>query len=118
QIRLIKLQYQQGPSPNICCRMTLHKLSVVLGYTALSYMWGNSSSNKISVNGEDFWIYDNLFDFLTVQSANAEFCRSTYLWVDQVCINQSNTDERNHQVNLMSKIYQLATGTIVWLGLP
>jgi hypothetical protein len=81
-------------------------------------MWGEKSSNKIFINGNDFYIYNNLCDFLTLQSTDAGICRDTYLWVDQICIDQLNIEERNHQVNLMSKIYQLATRTIVWLGLP
>jgi len=118
QIRLIKLQYEPRLASCICCNMTVHDLKPDLKYTALSYMWGEESCNKISINGDDFYIYDNLFDFLTLRSTNAEICRNTYLWVDQICIDQSNIDESNHQVNLMSKIYQVATSTIVWLGLP
>jgi hypothetical protein len=118
QIRLMKLHYEPRLASLLSCTITVHDLKSDLNYTALSYMWGKESRNKISINGIDFHIYDNLFDFLTLQSADAEFCQDTYLWVDQVCINQSDIGERNHQVNLMSKIYQSATSTIVWLGLP
>jgi hypothetical protein len=81
-------------------------------------MWGKPSFNKISINGDNFYIYDNLFDFMAMQARSTGTGGDTFLWVDQICIDQSNTDERNHQVNLMSKIYRLATRTMVWLGLP
>ena len=38
------------------------------------------------------------------------------LWVDAICINQSNVLERGHQVSIMADIYRNATRTIVWLG--
>jgi len=37
-------------------------------------------------------------------------------WVDQVCIDQRNSEERGHQVGLMSKVYSWAWRTLVWLG--
>jgi hypothetical protein len=40
------------------------------------------------------------------------------LWIDQLCIDHSNIVERNHQVQLMAKIYTGAVGVIAWLGRP
>jgi hypothetical protein len=37
-------------------------------------------------------------------------------WADAICINQDDILERNHQVNLMSKIYSQADLVITWLG--
>jgi hypothetical protein len=39
-----------------------------------------------------------------------------YLWIDQTCINQSDVEERNAQVRLMSTIYSQCLSVIVWLG--
>jgi len=39
-----------------------------------------------------------------------------FLWIDALCIDQSNVDERNHQVAMMGEIYSKATSVIVWLG--
>ncbi|KAM0426108.1 hypothetical protein ACHAPT_008739 [Fusarium lateritium] len=38
------------------------------------------------------------------------------LWIDAVCINQRDTDERTAQVALMSHIYSTAKSVVVWLG--
>lgn len=38
------------------------------------------------------------------------------LWIDQLCINQDDKDEKTHQVRQMSMIYQLASETFIWLG--
>lgn len=38
------------------------------------------------------------------------------MWVDAICINQQNIPERNHQVQMMDKIYERAVEVLVWLG--
>jgi hypothetical protein len=40
-----------------------------------------------------------------------------YLWVDQICIDQSTVLERNYQVALISRIYAGASQVIAWLAL-
>ncbi|RDW77958.1 hypothetical protein BP5796_05810 [Coleophoma crateriformis] len=39
------------------------------------------------------------------------------LWIDAICIDQQNVDEKNHQVQMMSQIYGYADRVCVWLGL-
>jgi len=39
------------------------------------------------------------------------------MWIDAICINQSNVAERELQVGLMRDIYQQADGVVIWLGL-
>lgn len=41
-----------------------------------------------------------------------------HLWVDAICINQNDLDERAVQVQVMGKIYSQAHRTLVWLGEP
>jgi hypothetical protein len=38
------------------------------------------------------------------------------LWIDAICINQSDTLERNHQVKNMRLVYGTASSVVVWLG--
>ncbi|KAL8928745.1 MAG: hypothetical protein Q9208_001523 [Pyrenodesmia sp. 3 TL-2023] len=38
------------------------------------------------------------------------------LWVDAICINQQDTDERSRQVERMADIYQSAGKVVIWLG--
>ena len=40
------------------------------------------------------------------------------VWIDGVCINQDDVDERNAQVRLMRHIYESATCVHIWLGEP
>ncbi|KAI0491039.1 heterokaryon incompatibility protein-domain-containing protein [Xylaria cf. heliscus] len=38
------------------------------------------------------------------------------LWIDAICINQADLDERSQQVGLMSRIYRQAVTVFAWLG--
>ncbi|EMT68770.1 Heterokaryon incompatibility protein 6, OR allele, partial [Fusarium odoratissimum] len=40
------------------------------------------------------------------------------LWIDAICINQADVDEKNTQVPLMQKIYGQGQNVLVWLGEP
>ncbi|CZR61365.1 uncharacterized protein PAC_11261 [Phialocephala subalpina] len=42
---------------------------------------------------------------------------SVLLWIDGLCINQRDSDERNVQVRIMARIYAKADFLVVWLGL-
>ncbi|KAF5496161.1 Heterokaryon incompatibility protein 6, OR allele [Colletotrichum fructicola] len=42
--------------------------------------------------------------------------RHISVWVDAICIDQSNTEERSIQVAMMAEIYDRAKRVIVWLG--
>ncbi|KAK0642120.1 heterokaryon incompatibility protein-domain-containing protein [Cercophora newfieldiana] len=39
-----------------------------------------------------------------------------YIWIDALCIDQSNTSERGAQVSIMDRIYSSAAYVIIWLG--
>lgn len=83
-------------------------------YTALSYVWGNPSLVKsIKCNGKIFQTTGNLYTALQhLRQPDA----TVNLWIDQICINQNDIKEKAQQIVLMSKIYQRAWSTIVWLG--
>jgi hypothetical protein len=42
--------------------------------------------------------------------------RPRILWVDAVCINQVDAEERTQQVRIMGEVYSLACRVLVWLG--
>lgn len=53
---------------------------------------------------------------LALDSSYATETPPSYLWIDQICINQTDTLERNHQVGSMRNIYRGAIRTVIWLG--
>jgi hypothetical protein len=115
EIRLVILEPGSDDDP-ISCRL-LHAELGKLEYEALSYEWGDASNadTDILINGKEVQIRQNLRIALWhLRPKDEERC----LWIDAMCIDQSNVLERNHQVELMGKIYSTSKSTIAWLGLP
>lgn len=44
--------------------------------------------------------------------------RNFFLWVETICINQEDTQEKSSQVKRMNETYARADQVAVWLGLP
>lgn len=83
-------------------------------YVALSYVWGDATIRyPISIDGEIAYITSNLRQALA-HLADAFSQRS--FWIDAICIDQNNLQERMHQVAQMRTIYSNATEVIMWLG--
>jgi hypothetical protein len=83
-------------------------------FESVSYVWGQDKRNfKLSFSDSSVLkITRSLFAALPIFS---EHCRTGYLWIDQLCIDQSNVDERNHQVKSMGTIYRQAAKVLVFL---
>jgi hypothetical protein len=85
-------------------------------YACVSYVWGDATVTKpIRVDDEELQITLNLFDFLH----HIRHLQDTIiLWVDSICMNQNNAEEKSHQVKLMGEIYSRCSIVHVWLGRP
>jgi Heterokaryon incompatibility protein (HET) len=97
-------------------RQLFHRSSIDKphSYEALSYVWGFlSSSESLRCDGKSISITPNLRDALRKLRL---VDRHRALWVDQICINQSDKDEKSSQVALMDRIYRMAEQVIAWLG--
>lgn len=86
-----------------------------LGFEAISYVWGDrtKSTGHIRVDNNTFDIGVNL------EAALRSFRNQTApkaLWVDAVCINQTDIQERNQQVASMRDIYHRCEKVLIWLG--
>jgi hypothetical protein len=67
------------------------------------------------VDGESHQVAENLWQFLLQAKAKPELL-SGWLWIDALSIDQSDPEERRHQVGIMSSIFQNACLVFVWLG--
>ncbi|KAF4813032.1 Heterokaryon incompatibility protein 6, OR allele [Colletotrichum tropicale] len=86
----------------------------ILPYEALSYCWGDTRMrNMITVDGKALFITENLHDALQYLRRTEE---DRILWVDAICIDQSNVKERGHQVGWMGELYRRAEEVLCWLG--
>jgi Heterokaryon incompatibility protein (HET) len=95
------------------------EFSTMPKYQALSYTWGSPDITKtIAVNGALVDVRQNLYDALFNLNELPEWGAEVWLWVDAICIDQQNLQERTSQVRLMDFIYTRAQCVIIWLGLP
>lgn len=137
-IRLLVLHPGQG-TEDIDCSLPVVSLEREPSYAALSYTWGTPFRRSASV-----WSYRGMVQYLrewaeqyrtriptividkhrvpvtpNLRSALQHLRHPSLplvIWVDAVCINQNDNEEKEHQVTLMRKIYTQAKTTFVWLG--
>ncbi|RGP72524.1 heterokaryon incompatibility [Fusarium sporotrichioides] len=111
------IQLERGVYSPLRCSLFqayLDEEESIIPYEALSYVWGSQSMpNEITVDGKTMSITTSLYDALHYLRQQDQ---DRLLWVDALCIDQSNTKERSHQVNHMGDIYQKADNVIIWLG--
>ena len=113
EIRLLHLQPGATNDPLIC-QLVHSTLLEKPQYEALSYMWGSKESPlQIDLNGGIVDVRNNLWQAL-IHLRLPDTTR--ILWIDALCINQNDTNERNHQVSQMGRIYQNAYRVVAWLG--
>lgn len=88
--------------------------SVPTEFEALSYFWGNEEADRtLSIDNTPFSIKPNLETALRELSKGKV---ERLLWIDAICINQTDLNERNAQVRMMSSIYRSAAQVIIWIG--
>ncbi|KAB8223188.1 heterokaryon incompatibility protein-domain-containing protein [Aspergillus novoparasiticus] len=120
-IRLLCLKPSIHKDAQIECELYYYHLEVredermiSHSYEALSYLWGDRSvEHSIIVNGHTFRVWENLHAAL-VQLRNHRWNR--ILWIDALCINQADDEEKSRQIPFMRQIYARANGVVVWLG--
>jgi hypothetical protein len=92
-----------------------------LDYEAISYCWSQGIGDTI----EDTWDFEVKCDEGTInvpRNLGRALRRLRYrdrqrrLWMDSVCIDQQNVEEKNCQVARMGRIFATATRVVVWLG--
>ncbi|KAF2491162.1 HET-domain-containing protein [Lophium mytilinum] len=119
-IRIITLLPAQSFEAPIHCQI---RRTTFFGssYEALSYAWGsNYREISIKCNDQDLFVTPNLLRALKrlrpIVTSNIPNPKPVTLWVDAICIDQENQEERAHQVSIMKHVYQRAVRVIVYLG--
>lgn len=92
-------------------------------YIVLSYEWGPVSTYSemveheldMTINGFEVMLRPNLLQMLRLVRSRVEESQPA-VWVDAICIDQSNLREKNHQISMMAQIYADASNVIVKLN--
>ncbi|KAF9694313.1 hypothetical protein EKO04_007759 [Ascochyta lentis] len=98
------------------------QLDTAPAFYALSHTWGTKKQDaSICVDGVALSVSEHLAAGLRqLQLLAGDASRLNpllqYIWIDNVCINQGDLDERSMQVRLMGNIYSRAVRTLIWLG--
>ena len=107
----IQLELMQGP---------LHHFTERPGYEALSYTWGDLLNTRtVMLKDQPFQVTQNLeaaLRSLRYRPFHDAANNDRILWIDSICINQKDIQERNLQVRRMLDIYKSALRVTVWLG--
>ncbi|KAM0704619.1 hypothetical protein Q7P35_008853 [Cladosporium inversicolor] len=85
-------------------------------YSAASYHWGDEYEGEIKFKGGRSLRLSQTLYLALLRFTSEPGINLPLLWIDQICINQNDVDEREHQVGIMSDIYSGAAEVMVWLG--
>ncbi|KAG7009435.1 hypothetical protein G7Y79_00002g005500 [Physcia stellaris] len=114
EMRLI--QIEDGPKTETVATRLIHTCMEddSTSYDALSYVWGSRTDPAIIIcNDRPLLITRNLHDALV--QLRQDGLRNP-IWIDAICINQADADERARQVRLMRQIFSRAEMVHIWLG--
>ncbi|ORY09664.1 hypothetical protein BCR34DRAFT_568008 [Clohesyomyces aquaticus] len=116
EIRLLEI-YPDTPAGPLKGKLHQVPIDQPGKYWALSYVWGYVPSNRAPIYFETdrgkILITASLESALRRVRKDASPLR---IWVDALCINQSNPLEKSLQIQLMDRIYHTASRVVAWLG--
>lgn len=102
-IRLVSLSLAPGDKLSASVKHVFLDNDEPIAYSALSYAWGTTDATvPVECNGEVLYVTPSLDEALrqvVMSDANG------WLWVDQICINQRDDQERSEQVDMMNRIF-------------
>jgi hypothetical protein len=117
--RLFRIRKSQPSSDASVDMFSIHLFEASFDHSpefeAVSYAWGQDPPSSVIVcDGKPLHVTPNVEAILRVLSAQVESVG--VFWIDSICIDQSNVDEKNIQVPRMRSIYSEAKIVWIWLG--
>jgi hypothetical protein len=114
-IRLLKIAGRKTGKARITVEHSTLKEAQRRRYETLSYVWGTTDrSTTIALHDDTL-----LRVTPTLEAALPHIIQTSvteYIWIDQICINQDDVEEKTHQVVIMGQIYSMCFCVLVWLG--
>jgi len=114
-IRLIQIHPSDNEIAPVVCSTRIVYIEGAREYAALSYMWGDPTPvAEITIDGKIMLVGRNclyaLWQRRKFQTSGA------WTWIDSICIDQDDDDEKSQQVSVMGAIYEGAARVVVSLG--
>jgi Heterokaryon incompatibility protein (HET) len=114
EIRLLKVSM---PNSNSSPRIALASFPICSAppYEAISYTWADQNNSHYIELNDDRWLLVTKNVWTIIREVATPFMER-HVWIDALCINQSDREEKATQVEMMGDIYGNAVRVIVWLG--
>ncbi|KAH7123186.1 heterokaryon incompatibility protein-domain-containing protein [Dactylonectria macrodidyma] len=90
-------------------------------YEALSWCWGDEHATETVLVKDAAVLQSSVKVKPTIRKALAALRDQVairHLWIDTICINQQDSDEKSAQVTKMATIFSCAKCVVIWLELP
>lgn len=114
EIRILTLLPDLKDGLVSCTLETLSLNAQDCTYDAVSWCWGDATQQKpVIVDGHIVRIPGNADEVLRKVAIRHGHIR---VWIDAICINQSDLEERASQVSIMRQVYSRATKVLIWIG--
>jgi hypothetical protein len=118
EIRIAEIKSTSNEADDVHCHLLHVSRDEPGGYQALSYAWGPPQERGI---GQIYLEGTSHAVTRTMEIALRKLRRKDgepplMIWIDALCINQQDDDEKCEQVEKMRTIYQQATEVSIWLG--
>lgn len=114
QIRLLRL-LPGDESEDIHLSFSIHGLDEVPEYNAISYTWGELEDNGsvVYIDEEPFPVRNNCHYALWQARLHHP---GEYVWIDAICTNQADDEEKSSQVSILGEIFAKATQVMACVG--
>jgi hypothetical protein len=114
EIRIVKVLLGKFDDPIECDLRHVRLDKKPKYYDALSYAWGDLLvTTPISLKGLNYPVTTNLSSALRYLRHETS---PIYIWIDALCINQTDLIEKSEEIPRMFDIYRAARCVIAWIG--
>jgi hypothetical protein len=122
QMRLVK--FHRGSGSRSAVLQTFPLGEPAPPYYALSYSWqcdtpvtGDPNTRySLDIGTGMLSTLETISAFVRVLHLKNAELEDAWWWIDSICINLADANERSQQVSLMDRIYRHARDIIIWLG--
>lgn len=119
QMRLLRVvSTDESATGTLRCELTHWTIQEAPAYCAISYTWGDlSAMESMIINGKRAFIGKNCSYALSqARSFNLSSEQNHHIWIDSICINQADVQEKSHQVARIGSIYKNAAQVLACVG--
>ncbi|KAF5686876.1 Heterokaryon incompatibility protein [Fusarium denticulatum] len=117
QIRLIEVTSK--PDKPLELSLKTHQTHEAPEYYAISYTWGDSGfTEEIIIDDQPMMVTENChYALIQVRNRYPSLPRKPiFIWIDSICINQGDNDEKTYQVAMMGDIFTQASKVLACVG--